>query len=73
MAANDAAENAVRRLGQLVDEVPTVRIGSRESLGRAVGRGVAALVGLTDRELASRVVALGRGDIGSSSREETLG
>jgi hypothetical protein len=49
-----------------VEEAPVVRIGSKEDLGRAVGKGVAALVGLTDRELARRILILGGfGDAGN--------
>ena len=70
VAARDAADNALARLGGLKNEAPLVRIGSKEELGRAVGRGVAALVGLTDRELATRVVALGgSGDTGIGRTE----
>ena len=58
VAARDAADNALDRLGGLIDEAPLARIGSKDELGRAVGRAVAALVGLTDRELATRIVAL---------------
>ncbi len=70
VAARDAADNALGRLGELKNEAPLVRIGSKEELGRAVGRGVAALVGLTDRELATRIVGLGgAGDAGAGHLE----
>ena len=58
VAARDAADNALARLGELTKEVPTVRVGTRDELGQAVGRAVAALVGVTDRELAARIVEL---------------
>jgi ribosomal protein L7Ae-like RNA K-turn-binding protein len=60
VVARDASDNAVARIGGLAGETEMVRLASREELGRAVGRGVAALVGLTDRELAMRIVAAAR-------------
>lgn len=57
VVARDASENALARLGGPAREATTVRVGSREELGRAVGKGVAVLIGLTDRELAARIVA----------------
>jgi len=62
VAARDASSNALARIGQLAWEVPSVRVGTREELGQAVGRGVAALVGVTDRELAARIVELSETD-----------
>ena len=74
LVASDVGMNAVGRLGTLADEVRMIEVGaSREALGRAVGRSVAALVGLTDRELAARVVELVGADAASSSRNERSG
>ena len=73
VVARDASERAGRRLGEAGRAVPTASVGTRETLGRAVGRPVAALVGITDRELAERIVAVagGRagGQAGTSARE----
>ena len=59
VVASDAADNAVARLGELADEAPLVSLATKEEIGRAVGREVVALVGVTDRELARRIVELG--------------
>ena len=59
--ARDAGANARGRLGEMLDDVPTVTIGTKEELGRALGRGVAVLVGLLDRDLAARIVELAAG------------
>lgn len=59
--ARDASGNARGRLGQILDEVPTVVVGTKEELGRALGRRVAALAGVLDRDLGRRVVELASG------------
>lgn len=69
IAARDAADNALARLGGLTKEVPTIRVGTREELGRAVGRGIAALVGVTDRDMATRIVELS--DAEATEQEST--
>ena len=56
VVARDAGHNAVARLGD--PGSPVVRIGSRDELGSAVGRDVAAVVGITERALADRVRSL---------------
>jgi len=58
VVARDASDRARRRLGETGRAVPTASVGTRETLGRSVGRPVAALVGITDRELARRIVAV---------------
>jgi len=76
VVAKDAGGNAVARLGDLARDVVTVRLGTRAELGRAVGKEVAALVGLTDRALAGRVLAIagpedaGTGETGSGEQTE---
>lgn len=56
VVAGDAAESALGRVGRVRDEVPVLRIATRSELGRAVGRGEVALVGLTDAALAKQVM-----------------
>lgn len=59
--AGDAAASAPRRLGAEAEGVPRIALGTRVTLGRAVGRPVAALVAVTDRSLAGRILAVGGG------------
>ncbi|MDX1394775.1 MAG: hypothetical protein R3195_10290 [Gemmatimonadota bacterium] len=59
VVASDAADNALARLGELADDAPLVRMATKAEIGRAVGRDVVALVGVTDRELARRIIELG--------------
>lgn len=59
LIARDASANARRRMrGLLADPaVEVVWCGSRESLGRAVGRTGVAVVGVSDRGLARQIAA----------------
>jgi ribosomal protein L7Ae-like RNA K-turn-binding protein len=65
--ARDASENARRRVaGRLGDGVPMVECGTRESLGRAVGRGRVAVLGVTDVSLGLRIISVLEGvEVGS--------
>ena len=56
IVAEDASENALARLGSEVRGIPRVRLGTREILGKAIGRGEVALAGITDRDLADRLI-----------------
>ncbi|MEN8143414.1 MAG: ribosomal L7Ae/L30e/S12e/Gadd45 family protein [Gemmatimonadota bacterium] len=57
VVARDASDNARARLPQaLWSEVTVVQCGSVATLGKAIGRGRTAVLGVTDRELASKVV-----------------
>ncbi len=57
VVARDASENARARLPKaLWSEVAVVQCGSVATLGRAIGRGRTAVLGVTDRELASKVM-----------------
>jgi len=62
MLADDAAPNAQRRISGLAHRarVPVVCCGSRETLGRAVGREGSVVVGVTDGGLANRIAGLRR-------------
>ncbi|MDX1578825.1 MAG: hypothetical protein R3266_10075 [Gemmatimonadota bacterium] len=75
VVAGDAAESAVARLGRLADEVPRLSVGTRTALGRALGRGEVAVVAITDRRLAERILEESRAlgderddDIGARQR-----
>ncbi len=59
--ARDASPNAAGRAGDAGRSAPIVRVGTRETLGRAIGRPVAALVGITDRDLGDRIAAVTAG------------
>lgn len=61
IVAGDATANAWRRLEGTVGDgrVPVVSCGTRESLGRAVGRGGAVVAGVRDRGLGERIESLG--------------
>lgn len=60
LIARDAGRNARGRLAPEVAEVETLRCGTRRSLGAALGRGPVAVVGVTERGLATRLArALG--------------
>jgi ribosomal protein L7Ae-like RNA K-turn-binding protein len=56
IVARDASPNALDRVRGAIRNVPLVHCGTRETLGLAVGRGPVAVVGVTDRELARRIV-----------------
>ncbi len=56
VVAGDASENAVSRLGPEARARPRVTVASRAALGRAVGRGEVAVVGVTDAALAKRIM-----------------
>lgn len=58
VVAGDAGANARRRLPGPMREVTRVELADRARLGAAVGRRAAAAIGLTDPDLAARVVAL---------------
>ncbi len=70
VVARDAGRNARARLGEILEEVPTVTVGTKDELGSALGRGVAALVAVTDRELGSRIVDLAGGPEVSGRRDD---
>jgi ribosomal protein L7Ae-like RNA K-turn-binding protein len=57
VVAVDATENARRRLSGLFREadLPVLHFGSRDALGRAVGRDEAVVVGIRDRGLGVRI------------------
>lgn len=56
VVATDASENAVARLGEEARSAPRVRVGSRATLGEAVGRAEVAVVGVTDAAIARRLM-----------------
>ena len=56
IVAKDASRNALARLGSEGREVPRVRLGTRETLGKAVGRGEMALAGIIDSDLAAKLI-----------------
>lgn len=64
--ASDATRNAEKRLGRALRSTPTLRPAAKADLGRAVGRGPTAVVGITDPGLAARIrelaAAAGRED-----------
>jgi ribosomal protein L7Ae-like RNA K-turn-binding protein len=74
LVAGDAADNARRRVAGILEnrEVAMVRCGTRETLGRAVGKPGAAVVGVRDPGLAERILAsdVGRNRGESSRRRE---
>lgn len=57
--AEDATRNAEKRLGPVVrdPDVPVLRCADKATLGKAVGRGRVAAVGVTDGGLAREVEA----------------
>jgi len=56
VVAEDAAENALARVGGEVRAVERARFGTRDTIGRALGRGAVPIVGVTDRSLARRIL-----------------
>lgn len=62
LVSADAAENARRRLRGLAETtgVELVSFGTREALGRAVGRQEAVVVGVCDRGLGHRIAGEAR-------------
>ena len=56
LVAGDASENAISRLGREARAAPRLTVGSREQLGRAVGRGEVAVAGVSDPSLARRML-----------------
>lgn len=58
VVAQDATENARKRMRLLLIEpdIAVVTCGSRNSLGRAVGRAEAVVVGIRDRGLSAKIV-----------------
>ena len=57
VVARDAAPNAVERVRGAAAGLRVVRLGTRQTLGRAVGRDSVALVGVTDTGFAGRLAA----------------
>lgn len=55
VVAEDATPNALRRLRGARGTVPSIRLGRKDELGRALGRGPTAAVGVSDRGLAAKV------------------
>lgn len=53
--ASDATRNAAKRLGRALRSSPALRLAAKADLGRAVGRGPTAVVGVTDPGLAARI------------------
>ncbi len=68
VVARDAAPNALERVRAAASGLRVLRLGTLESLGRAVGRDSVAVVGVTDRGLARRLGAVAEGIQGSSVR-----
>lgn len=58
VVATDATPNAMKRIRSVLETSPAVRLGGKAELGRAVGRGPTAVVGVTDRGLAAEIHAL---------------
>lgn len=56
VVAKDASGNALSRLGSEARKVPRMRLGTRDMLGKAVGRGEVVVVGIIDSDFASRLV-----------------
>lgn len=63
VVAGDATQNARKRLYTLLSDpdVSTVTCGTRATLGRAVGRTEAVVVGIRDQGLGLRVAAVQQG------------
>ncbi|MGH7539541.1 MAG: hypothetical protein ACRELC_00925, partial [Gemmatimonadota bacterium] len=55
VVARDAAPSALGRLPAEARTARVIRCGSRETLGRAIGRGPVAIVAVTDVGLAARI------------------
>jgi ribosomal protein L7Ae-like RNA K-turn-binding protein len=55
IVAKDASANALARLGSEGRNVPQMRLGTREILGKAVGRGEMVVAGITDSDLATKL------------------
>ena len=53
--AKDASENALPRLGEEGKNVSRIRLGTREILGKAVGKGEVVVVGIIDGDLATKL------------------
>ena len=53
--AKDASENALPRLGEEGKNVSRIRLGTRETLGKAVGRGEVVVAGIIDGDLATKL------------------
>ena len=73
VVAGDASDNALARLGPEVQAAARIRCGTRSTLGRAVGRAEVAVVGVTDRALAKRLLdeqQLPEGDDSPGARED---
>lgn len=58
LLAEDATANAVGRVAGALEGVPVMRRGDKAALGRAVGRGPTAVVGVRDRGLAAKMSRL---------------
>ena len=53
--AKDASENALPRLGEEGKNVSRIRLGTRDTLGKAVGRGEVVVAGIIDSDLATKL------------------
>jgi ribosomal protein L7Ae-like RNA K-turn-binding protein len=78
VVARDATDNARKRLHSLSDrsDIEVIEFGTRGSLGRAVGREEAVVVGIGDRGLGRRIVGEARRhdvQAGSSPEDEATG
>lgn len=62
LVASDATRNALKRLRSALEACPAVGLADRDELGRSVGRGPTAVVGVTDRGLASKILGLAARD-----------
>ncbi len=69
VVARDAGGNALGRIPSLPG-VPVAKVGLRTSLGRSVGRAVATVVGITDRQLGERIGRIAIVPNGGSPRLE---
>lgn len=58
LLAEDATANAVGRVAGPLEGVPVMRRGDKTALGRAVGRGPTAVVGVRDQGLAAEMTRL---------------
>ena len=56
LLASDATENAVARVAGVLEGLPVLRRGTKAELGRAIGRGPTAVVGVRDRGLAEKML-----------------
>ena len=71
--ARDASRHAVGRLAPEARVAPRVTVASREALGRALGRREVAVVGVTDKALAARILTGERAPAGDDDSSGSSG